>query len=592
MSELLRLLQVEDSESDAALIVRILEKGGYEVRAERVDDGPAVQAALADQTWDAIIADYSLPQLDAPAALEIVHQSGLDLPFLVVSGTIGEEVAVAMMKAGAHDYLMKDNLARLAPAVKREIRDARVRAERRKAEQALHTTLAAAEERERLLDAVIQAQADGVFVCDAQGRVIRTNPAAAALLGFNPVGLPVEEVMGKFLAAEEVPSCATCRALRGETVVGWEHRAAGRTIEASSAPIRDCSGEISGAVTIYRDITARKRDENSLRESEEILRQLCNSALDAIVMIDEGGRTILANPAAERMFGYAPGEMLAQPIHGLVVPPDLQEEAQAGIDRFRNTGQGPTIGNVLEVAARRKDGTEFPAALSLGAVQQKDGWKAVGIVRDMTATQQVRKQLEDAIERYNSAVGQRRTIVWEVDAAGIYTYLNPASEDVWGYRPEELVGKYFYETLPEGDSENHQAKIFALFSRNEKFEGLERPVRTKDGGTVWISTSGMPILGTNGKVLGYRGAASDITARKRAEEDSRVSELRYRSLFRHMMNGFTYCKMIYDEQNRPVDFVTIEVNESFERLTGPYQRSGQARLRSHSGTARVDAGVL
>src|SRR6185369_13639234 len=134
MSEILRVLQVEDSESDAALIVRILEKAGYEVQAERVEDDAAMRAALAGKTWDAIIADYHLPGFDAPAALATLHQTGLDLPFIVVSGTMGEDVAVGMMKAGAHDYLIKDHLARLAPAVEREVREAHVRQERRRAE--------------------------------------------------------------------------------------------------------------------------------------------------------------------------------------------------------------------------------------------------------------------------------------------------------------------------------------------------------------------------------------------------------------------------------------------------------------------------
>jgi PAS domain S-box-containing protein len=487
----------------------------------------------------------------------------------VVSGTIDEEVAAALMKAGAHDYLMKGNLTRLAPAVKREIQDAQVRRERRKAEQALRSALSAAEERERLLHAVIQAQTDGVFVCDAGGAIIRTNPAARAFFGFDPTGLPVQEAMGKFLAADDLSSCAPCRALQGETIVGWEHVSGGHTIETSAAPIRDREGEIAGAVTICRDITERKQDENALRESEETLRQLCNSAMDAIVMIDEQGRTILSNPAAEQMFGYAPGEMLGRPIHSLVVPPAMQPAAQAGIADFMKGGKGPNIGKVLEVAAHRKDGSEFPAALSLGAIQQSHGWKAVGIVRDMTAAQEANKQIEEAIDRYNSIAEQNRTVIWEVDATGLYTYLNPASELVWGYRPEDLVGKKrVYDIIPEEEIEAQRAKITAIVARKGRFEDLERPVRTKDGRMVWICSNGMPILGKNGELVGYRGAAVDITGRKRAEEDGRLLEQRYRSLFRYMINGFTYCQMIYDEQNNPVDFITLEVNESFERLTG------------------------
>ena len=148
MSQPLRVLLIEDSESDAALIVRHLESAGYGVDATRVETAAALRAALAGPAYDAIVADHHLPQFDAPAALAIVREGGHDVPFLVVSGTIGEERAVAMMKAGAHDYVMKSNLARLAPAVEREIRDALARRELRRAEA----------ERQRLEEQVRQAQ--------------------------------------------------------------------------------------------------------------------------------------------------------------------------------------------------------------------------------------------------------------------------------------------------------------------------------------------------------------------------------------------------------------------------------------------------
>jgi len=138
MGELLRVLQVEDSASDASLTERILTKAGYAVHSERVMDAREMSAALAKQPWDVIIADYRLPEFDAPSALSLLHQSGRDIPFIVVSGAVGEELAVAMMRAGAQDYLLKDNLVRLAPAVDREIRDARTRRGREVAERALN----------------------------------------------------------------------------------------------------------------------------------------------------------------------------------------------------------------------------------------------------------------------------------------------------------------------------------------------------------------------------------------------------------------------------------------------------------------------
>jgi two-component sensor histidine kinase len=138
MSELLRVLQVEDSLSDASLTERTLAKAGYQVNSALVTNAIEMRAALEDRPWDLIIADYRLPEFDAPSALSLLHETGRDIPFIVVSGAVGEELAVAMMRAGAQDYLLKDNLARLGPAVQREIRDARTRRGREQAEQALN----------------------------------------------------------------------------------------------------------------------------------------------------------------------------------------------------------------------------------------------------------------------------------------------------------------------------------------------------------------------------------------------------------------------------------------------------------------------
>lgn len=138
MRKLLRLLIVEDSEDDTLLLMRELRKGGFEPDYQRVDTAAAMMEALAGQSWDLIISDNAMPQFDAMSALEIAKESDPDLPFIIVSGRIGEAVAVAAMRAGASDYIMKANLNRLCPAIERELQDAEVRRERRSAEEALH----------------------------------------------------------------------------------------------------------------------------------------------------------------------------------------------------------------------------------------------------------------------------------------------------------------------------------------------------------------------------------------------------------------------------------------------------------------------
>jgi len=131
----LKVLVIEDSEDDAALVTRALTQSGYNVHATRVETAEALRDALARSTWDVAIADHTMPNFSGTMALAIVRERGLDLPFIFVSGTIGEDVAVAAMKQGAHDYIIKGNLARLAPAVDRELREATTRRERTRANE-------------------------------------------------------------------------------------------------------------------------------------------------------------------------------------------------------------------------------------------------------------------------------------------------------------------------------------------------------------------------------------------------------------------------------------------------------------------------
>ncbi|HZQ47684.1 MAG TPA: ATP-binding protein [Verrucomicrobiae bacterium] len=137
---MLHILLLEDSEDDAVFVTQQLRRGGYELVCHRVDTEPGFKKALSAEKWDLIIADYNLPGFNALVALRHLQQSGMDLPFIVVSGAIGEEVAVGAMKSGAHDYILKSSLARLVPAVERELRDVQVRRQRKLAEEDLRTS--------------------------------------------------------------------------------------------------------------------------------------------------------------------------------------------------------------------------------------------------------------------------------------------------------------------------------------------------------------------------------------------------------------------------------------------------------------------
>src|SRR5688500_5916385 len=149
----LRVLIVEDLEDDALLLLRVLRRAGYDLTSERVDTIAAFSRALERQAWDVIIADYSLPEFNGLSTLALMKARGLDLPFIIVSGNIGEDIAVAAMKAGAHDYIMKNNLARLLPAIERELREAEVRRARKRAEDTL-------QENYQIMQAIFEGTSD------------------------------------------------------------------------------------------------------------------------------------------------------------------------------------------------------------------------------------------------------------------------------------------------------------------------------------------------------------------------------------------------------------------------------------------------
>lgn len=146
MGKQLRVLIVEDSEDDAVLLTRELQKGGYTPIVERVDTPEAMQNSLSDKTWDVVVSDYIMPKFSGLDALKVLQKSELDLPFIIVSGKIGEDTAVEVMRAGAHDYIMKSNLKRLIPAIKRELAEVEVRQERKQVKEDLKQSYAELEE--------------------------------------------------------------------------------------------------------------------------------------------------------------------------------------------------------------------------------------------------------------------------------------------------------------------------------------------------------------------------------------------------------------------------------------------------------------
>jgi PAS domain S-box-containing protein len=262
MSKPLRVLIVEDSEDDAALLERELRRGGYKPATKRVETAKAMSAELKQQQWDIVISDYVLPSFSGRKALTLLKEAGLDLPFIIISGKIGEDTAVEAMKAGAHDYMMKDRLTRLIPAIQRELEEAAVRRARRLAEEAL-------QRQAQIIDQIH----DSVVSTDLDGNVTSWNKGAERIFGYT-----AGEALGKhisFVYPEDQHQFLEQEVIRplkkkGEhEVEARMRRKSGEDLYAnlSLSLLRSKDGSVVGMIGYSLDITERRRAEEMLRQT-------------------------------------------------------------------------------------------------------------------------------------------------------------------------------------------------------------------------------------------------------------------------------------------------------------------------------------
>ena len=390
MAEPLRILLAEDSEADAELVQRELRRGGLDFQSRRVQTESDFRRELDEFRPHVVISDFSMPQFTGREALAIARESQADIPFIFISGTIGENVAVDMMKAGADDYVMKNNLARLLPALERELREAEVRRGRRHAEGALR-------ESEVKFRELIEQASDGIFVTDKDGNFILVNSRYCEMLGYSR-----DELLQLHSEAtypeEEKEKRAQHRAEARERKTSLYERMIRRK-DGTSFPA-EVSIKLLGKDNvqgIVRDITERKKAQQSLAESESLKGAILESSLDGLITIDHQGNIVEFNPAAEAMFGISRERALGKPMAEAIIPPRLRDAHHRGFAHYLATGEGPILGKRLELEAIRADGTEFPIELAITAIKSQSGTLFTGFIRDITA----RKESEEKIHHLN-----------------------------------------------------------------------------------------------------------------------------------------------------------------------------------------------
>ena len=422
MSKALRVLCLEDSEEDSRLLLRELRNGGYDPVWERVDTADAMSVALEEGSWDLVLADFALPGFGALAALKLVRQARLDLPFIVVSGVIGEEQAVAMMKAGAHDYVFKDNLKRLLPAIERELNETTVRRQRKRTEEALQKS-------EKKYNDLFDQSNDGILLHDEQGAILDANNKILEQLGYSrseilnlrcPQLLSPGEVER---TAKELQKAVISGSCTFETLF---RRKNGAEFPVEISACRFDQEDHAFAQCIVRDITERKERADLLEkrahelqvaytQREQVQQELINSqrrlsaVLDTvgegIISIDSTSTIVMVNQEVQSIWGYTQQELIGNQLHFLM-PEKYRPRHSAAMKRYLESGVAHVLGKRLELEGQKRDGSNFPLEIRIKETKVGGRLFFTAAVRDITE----RKRAEEEKKNFEAKLQQAQKL--------------------------------------------------------------------------------------------------------------------------------------------------------------------------------------
>lgn len=392
----LNLLMAEDSPHDAELVLAELANAGYAVTHRRVETEEDFIAALHGGL-DIVISDFSMPYFGGMRALTLVCESGIDVPFILVSGTVGEEIAVRAVKEGASDYLMKDRLARLGPAVARAIEEHRMRRESRRADQTARESAA-------FIHSVMNSLTSGIVVLDEHGAIKSTNEAwrrfARENGGDEHLGQNYLAVGAASLQAGDEDARRAHEGVRrvlngsrGEFTMEYACHSPQRRrwYLLRATPLTGAAH--GGAVISHVNITERKEAESVVRENEERFRRLIENASDVIAVIDGQGVIQFQSPSTQRVLGYQPEELVGRHVMDLVHP----EDANAVGESIRRVLGNPAEPRPIDYRVRHRDGS-WRIFQSVGKSMTGPRGEALIVVnsRDGTETRKLEEQYRQA----------------------------------------------------------------------------------------------------------------------------------------------------------------------------------------------------
>ncbi len=508
----LKILFIEDFENDALLLLQELQRGGYEVQWQRVETSAALESALAAQPWDLILCDYSMPALKMMDALEIVRASGLDLPFIIVSGSINEEEAISALQAGAHDFLSKNNLVRLLPAVQREL----LQAENRRKRSQLDDSLRASELRFRN---TIENMMEGCQILGHDWRYLYLNAAAEKhnhrpnqeLLGKVYMDMwPGIESTAVFVALRRCMDERTTSHMINEFTYpdgskGW--------FELQIQPVPE------GIFILSSDITDYKHAEKALLEREMKLSMLFEILPVGISILDLERRVTYTNPAMKRILNISEDELLRGDYNdrryiradGSSIPLDEMPSVRVlrekkGIHDF-------------EIGVVEQDGSIVWTSVSAVPVDFSD-WKVVIVTSDITERKQVDNDLRNNARRLHLAATAGGVGIWDWDIVKNELIWDESMYSLYGISKTDFTGAYdaWTRTLYPDDRAVTEEEIQAAV-RGEREYATEFRIVRPDGVVRVIKATSQTIRDQNGKAVRMIGTNIDITEQKQAEEE-------------------------------------------------------------------------
>jgi len=508
----LAVLIVEDVESDAQLIVRMLKKAGYTVTFEQVETASQMRRALKKQAWEIVISDFSMPELDGFAALKVLQETDLDIPFVVVSGTMGEETAVAMMKAGAHDYVMKGSLARLVPAVERELKQAEARREARRVE---HQKQERVKELRTLFGLTMIIEREGITLDEIYQELTNILPTGWQ---YPEIAYARMVVRGSEFCTKNFKESAWMQSAPikvggtdiGKIEVGYLEK----RLDEVEGPFLQEERELIDAIA---QRIGKLIEEKQAEEALWIKNWAIESSINAIAISDLLGILTYVNPAFIKLWGYgSPAQIVGESAMRFW---QMGKKAAEIIKALQSQG-----GWVGEMMARSKDGACFEVEVAASMVKDVTGLPICMIASfsDISERKQAEETLRDSEARYRTLFqGTADGILIADIESRMFRFANPAICRLLGYSEAELQTMGVSDIHPKADLPAVLAEFEAQAS-GDKTLAAGLPCLRKDGTIIYadVSASAMSIDGKVSNVGFFR----DITERKLAEEALRKNE--------------------------------------------------------------------